>query len=161
MVEWMGIIFKISDFIKKFILFFLFSANCFAQTISSESKLLASCEGIYLYAAHLSQMQNNEGLSKNILFRASRVTTAMLFLNESGGKVKGETLEQLKNVRRSEKPLLDSDPNSVYIKAGDCDRTTQTIIAKVRNMQKIWDGKNFDTWQQMMFNQYLNSLGIK
>jgi hypothetical protein len=142
-------------------LYFLLSFNSYAHTISSESRILASCEGIYLYAAHLSHMQNNEGLTKNILYRASRVTTAMLFLNESGGKVKGETLEQLKNVRRAEKPLLDTDPNSVYLKAGDCDKTTPSIIAKARNMQKIWDGKNFDTWQQMMFNEMLTTMGIK
>jgi hypothetical protein len=93
--------------------------------------------------------------------RASRVTTAMLFLNESGGRVKGEVLEQLKGVRRAEKPLLDADPNSVFIKAGDCDKTTLSIITKARNMQKIWDGKNFDAWQQILFNQYMSALGLK
>lgn len=146
---------------KIFIFSFIFSSNTFSQTISPESRILASCEGIYLYAAHLSQMQNNEGLSKNILIRASRVTTAMLFLNESGGKVKGEVLEQLKGVRRAEKPLLDADPNSVFVKAGDCDKVTPSMISKARNMQKIWDGKNFDTWQQILFNQYMSSLGLK
>ena len=149
------------NILKILIFSFIFSSNSFSQTISTESRILASCEGIYLYAAHLSQMQNNEGLSKNILIRASRVTTAMLFLNESGGRVKGEVLEQLKGVRRAEKPLLDADPNSVFVKAGDCDKTTPSMISKARNMQKIWDGKNFDTWQQTLFNQYMSSLGLK
>ena len=150
-----------TNIVKLLLLPFLFASNCYAQTISTESRILASCEGIYIYAAQLSQMQNNEGLSKNILFRASRVTAAMLFLNESGGRVKGEILEQLKGVRRAEKPLLDADPNSVFVKAGDCDKTTPSMISKARNMQKIWDGKNFDTWQQTIFNQYMSSLGLK
>jgi len=149
------------NILKIFIFSLIFSSNSFSQTISNESRILSSCEGIYLYAAQLSQMQNNEGLSKNILMRASRVTTAMLFLNESGGRVKGEVLEQLKGVRRAEKPLLDADPNSVFIKAGDCDKTTLSIITKARNMQKIWDGKNFDAWQQILFNQYISALGLK
>ena len=146
---------------KFFTIFLFLSVNSFAQSISEDSKNLARCESVYLYAAHLAQMQNNEGLAKNILFRASRVMTANFFLNESGGRVKGEILEQIKSIRRANKPLLDADPYSVYTKAGECDKSTTSSISAARNMNKIWDGKNFDEWQQMLFNQTTTSMGLK
>jgi hypothetical protein len=139
----------------------LFSSIVFGDTISEETKNLSRCEGIYLFAAHLSQMQNNEGLAKNLLFRASNTVTANLFLNESGGKVSGDIMEQIKAVRRADKPNLDANPSSAIVRGGLCDSTTAPSISKARNMNKIWDGKDFNEWQQMAFATYLKSLGIK
>ena len=114
-----------------------------------------------MYVAHLAQMQNNEGLAKNLLYRTSGVVAAYLFLNESGGKVKGEVMEQIKSVRRSEKPSLDADPNGAILKAAECDKSARNAIAKARNMNKVWDGKSYDDWQQFLFAQYMKTMGIK
>jgi len=130
------------------------------QSISEETKLLARCETTYLYLAHLSQMKNNEGLAKNLLSRASRVTTAHLFLNEVNGAVSEEILDQIKSIRRKIKPSLDSDPESAILRASECDKSVPPVISKVRLLDKIWDNKNFDEWQQILFNGYRKSLGI-
>lgn len=111
--------------------------------------------------AHLAQMQNNEGLAKNLLYRASNTATAYLFLNESGGRVTGEIMEQIKSVRRTDKPNLDANPSNVIQRAGLCDTTTAPVISKARAMNKIWDNKDFNEWQQMVFATYLKTLGIK
>jgi hypothetical protein len=139
----------------------LFSSTVFGATISEETKNLSRCEGIYIYMAHLAQMQNNEGLAKNLLYRASNTSTAYLFLNESGGRVTGEIMEQIKTVRRTDKPNLDANPSSVIQRGGLCDTTTGPVISKVRGMNKIWESKDFNEWQQMMFATYLKSMGIR
>ena len=140
---------------------FLFSSSAFGATISEETKNLSRCEGIYIFMAHLAQMQNNEGLAKNLLLRASNTSTAYLFLNESGGRVPGAIIEQIKAVRRADKPNLDADPYGVIEKAGLCDTTTASVILKARGMNKVWDSKDFNEWQQMMFATYLKALGIR
>ena len=132
-----------------------------SQTITSDTKLLSLCEGRYLFVAHLAQINNNEGLAKNLLFRASRVTTAHLFLNERNGKVSGETMNEIKAVRRAEKSSLDAFPDRAVSLAGECDKTTPGIVASARNLGKSWNGKKFDDWQQMIFEQYMKSMGIR
>ena len=144
-----------------FIITIFFSTFAMSASISEETKNLSRCEGIYIYMAHLAQMQNNEGLAKNLLFRASNTSTAYLFLNESGGRVTGEIMEQIKAVRRADKPNLDANPSSVIQRGGLCDTTTGPVISKVRAMNKIWESKDFNEWQQMMFATYLKSMGIK
>ncbi len=144
-----------------FIVMMFFSHVAFSATISDETKNLSRCEGIYVFAAHLSQMQNNEGLAKNLLFRASNTATTYLFLNESGGMVSGEIMEQIRAVRRADKPNLDANPSSVIQRGGLCDTTTAPVISKARHMNKIWGGKDFNEWQQMTFATYLKTLGIK
>jgi hypothetical protein len=144
-----------------FIITIFFSTFAMSASISEETKNLSRCEGIYMYMAHLAQMQNNEGLAKNLLFRASNTSTAYLFLNESGGRVTGEIMEQIKTVRRADKPNLDANPSSVIQRGGLCDTTTGPVISKVRAMNKIWEGKDFNEWQQMIFATYLKSMGIR
>jgi hypothetical protein len=144
-----------------FIITIFFSTFAMSASISEETKNLSRCEGIYIYMAHLAQMQNNEGLAKNLLFRASNTSTAYLFLNESGGRVTGEIMEQIKSVRRADKPNLDANPSSVIQRGGLCDTTTGPVISKARAMNKIWESKDFNEWQQMMFATYLKSMGIR
>jgi hypothetical protein len=144
-----------------FIITIFFSTFAMSASISEETKNLSRCEGIYIYMAHLAQMQNNEGLAKNLLFRASNTSTAYLFLNESGGRVTGEIMEQIKAVRRADKPNLDANPSSVIQRGGLCDTTTGPVISKVRAMNKIWEGKDFNEWQQMIFATSLKSMGIR
>ncbi len=144
-----------------FIIAIFFSTFAQSASISEETKNLSRCEGIYIYMAHLAQMQNNEGLAKNLLFRASNTSTAYLFINESGGRVSGEIMEQIKAVRRADKPNLDANPYAVLEKAGHCDTTCGPVISKARGMNKIWEGKDFNEWQQMMFSTYVKSMGIR
>ena len=144
-----------------FIIAIFFSPFAKSALISEETKNLSRCEGIYIYMAHLAQMQNNEGLAKNLLYRASNTATAYLFLNENGGRVTGEIMEQIKTVRRADKPNLDANPSSVIQRGGLCDTTTGPVISKARGMNKIWESKDFNEWQQMMFATYLKSMGIK
>lgn len=143
------------------ILSYCISNHAFGHAISEEAKILAKCEGAYLYLAHLAQMGNNEGLAKNLLYRASRVTAAHLFLNEENGRVSEEALEQIKSERRKDRKLLDADPEIVITKGNECDKSVPAIISKTRSMNKIWDGKNFDEWQEMLFVGYRKSLGVR
>ncbi len=138
-----------------------FPPLAFSQSISGDTKLLSLCEGRYLFVAHLAQINNNEGLAKNLMLRASRVTTAHLFLNERNGKVSGETMNEIKAVRRAEKPSLDASPDRAVSLADECDKTTPRIVASARNIGKSWNGKKFDEWQQMIFEQYIRSMGIR
>lgn len=64
--------------------------------------------------------------------------TTYLFLNESGGMVSGEIMEQIRAVRRADKPNLDANPSSVIQRGGLCDTTTAPVISKARHMNKIW-----------------------
>ena len=130
--------------------------------ISEESKHLASCEGIYIFLAHLSQMQNNEGLAKNLLYRASRVYAANVFMYFSKGDVPDETLAQWKAVRRVEKPSLDANPQLAIYRASECDKTVEQSIRRIRNEnKKVWAGLSYDEFQQTIFNQSMTSMGIR
>jgi hypothetical protein len=135
--------------------------NVYAANISEETKNLSKCEGVYIYAAHLAQMNNNEGLAKNLLFRASNAVTAYLFLNEKAGRVSGEVMEQIKAARRADKPNLDANPYGVFERAGVCDSISSSLVSKARSLNKIWDGRDFNEWQQMMFTTYLKTMAIK
>jgi hypothetical protein len=132
-----------------------------AQTISEETKLLARCEGVYFYAAHLAQMSNNEGLAKNLLFRSSTVTAAHLFLNEKKGRVSGDVIRQITQTRLSDKRTLDANSDQILQRIDQCDKTAQPIIEKVRGLGKIWDNRTYDEWQHEMFQQNLRNLGIR
>jgi hypothetical protein len=134
--------------------------SCFSQ-ISSESKNLAWCEGVYIYYAQLSQMKNNEGLAKNLLYRSSRVTTANLFLNLESGKVSGDKVRQFKEVRKNLKTTFDLQPDLYFNEIAKCDSSVQSTIATVRAKNQIWDGQKFDDFQQKMMQTSLTSLGIR
>jgi hypothetical protein len=134
--------------------------SCFSQ-ISSESKNLAWCEGVYIYYAQLSQMKNNEGLAKNLLYRSSRVTTANLFLNLESGKVSGDKVRQFKEVRKNLKTTFDLQPDLHFNEIAKCDSSVQSTIASVRAKNQIWDGLKFDDFQQKMMQTSLTSLGIR
>jgi hypothetical protein len=138
----------------------LFPLSSFSQ-ISSESKNLAWCEGVYVYYAQYFQLKNNEGAAKNLLFRSSRVVAANMFLNLENGKVSGDKIGQFKETRKNMKSLLDSNPENHMTEITKCDSSVQSTIATVKSKGQIWDGQNFDMLQQSMMNKYLSMLGIK
>ena len=144
--------------IAAILLFIPFS--CFSQ-ISNESKNLAWCEGVYVYYAQLSQMNNNEGLAKNLLFRSSRVAAANLFLNLENGKVSGDKVRQFKEVRKNMKATFDMQPDLYFNEIAKCDSSVQSTIAAVRAKKQIWDGQKYDDLQQKMMQNYLSTLGIR
>jgi hypothetical protein len=133
---------------------------CSAQ-ISSDSKNLAWCEGVYIYYAQYFQLKNNEGAAKNLLFRSSRVVAANMFLNLENGKVSGEKVAQFKEARKGMKQTFDSNPESYISEVGKCDASVQSSINSVKSRNQTWDGQNFDVLQQSLFTKYLNSLGIR
>jgi hypothetical protein len=134
--------------------------SCFSQ-ISNESKNLAWCEGVYIYYAQLFQMRNNEGLAKNLLYRSSRVVTANLYMNLENGKVSGEKVRQMKDVRKNMKATFDLQPDLYINEITKCDSSVQSTIAAVRAKNLIWDGQRFDDMQQKLMQNYLSSLGIR
>ena len=129
--------------------------------ISSESKNLAWCEGVYIYYAQYFQMNNNEGAAKNLLFRSSRVVAANMFLNLENGKVSGEKIGQFKEARKNMKSMFDANPENYLSELKKCDSTVQSTIASVKSKNQTWDGQTFDMLQQNMMNKYLSSLGIR
>lgn len=146
---------------KKIVAILLFIPLHAISQISGESKNLAWCEGVYVYYAQLSQMKNNEGLAKNLLFRSSRVATANLFLNLEDGKVSGDKVRQFKEVRKNMKITFDLQPDLYFNEIAKCDSSVQSTISAVRAKNQIWDGQKFDDLQQKMMQTYLTSLGIR
>ena len=141
-------------------LFLLLPLSAFSQ-IASGSKDLAWCEGVYLYYAHYSQLSNNEGAAKNLLYRASRVTTANLFLNLENGKVAGEKIRQFKEVTKNQKAMLDSNPIKHSEGITECDSIVAKYIAIERAKNKTFDGQSFDAFQQLIFEKLLSTMGVR
>ena len=135
-------------------------ASAASDATLDESRQLGYCEGVYIYAAQLLQIQNNSGAAVNALSRASRVVTANFFLNRQGDVIPGERLEEIKAARRTVKPRLDSNPELVVSETTMCDKTTQPLIR--RAMQKggsLW-GKNYVELNQSLLTQYKKQLGL-
>lgn len=128
--------------------------------ISSDSKVLSWCEGVYIYYAHVNQIRNNEGAAKNLLFRASRVVTANMFMNLDGQTVSGDKLAQFKAVRRGMKERFDKDPNFYSGEVDSCDKKVAPIISNIQGDKKRWRGVSFLEFQQKMLESYLRSFGI-
>lgn len=146
---------------KKFIaIFLLLPLSAFSQ-IASGSKDLAWCEGVYLYYAHYSQISNNEGAAKNLLYRSSRVTTANLFLNLENGEVSGDKVRQFKEVKKDQKSMFDSNPKKYAETIAECDAIVPKHIANARSMNQKFDGKSFDALQQIVFDRLLSTMGIR
>lgn len=146
---------------KNFItILLLLPLTAFSQ-ITSGSKDLAWCEGVYLYYAHYSQMANNEGAAKNLLYRASRVTTANLFLNLENGVVTGDKIRQFKEVKKNQKAMFDSNLDKYFTGIFECDSIVSKYIAIERAKNQTFDGKSFDVVQQFMFDKLLSTMGIR
>ena len=132
-----------------------------AAAISKESENLAWCEGVYLYYAQGMQIRNNEGAAKNLLFRASRVTTANMFMNLKDGVVSGDVIGQWKAARSILKAKFDADPDKWMAELNKCDTSTKSVIQSIRDRRIIFDKKTFDEFQGGIFATYRNSLGIQ
>ena len=146
-----------------FCIFLTFSLtnSAIATAISKDSENLAWCEGVYLYYAQGMQIRNNEGAAKNLLFRASRVTTANMFMNLKDGVVSGDVIGQWKAARSRLKAKFDADPDKWMAELNKCDTSTKSVIQSIRDRRIIFDKKTFDEFQGGIFATYRNSLGIQ
>lgn len=131
-----------------------------ANAITTESKQLAYCEGVYLYTAQLLQMINNNGAAVNFLSRASKVTTANFFLNKQGDKVTGDRIAEMKSARRGIKERFDSDPELAFKESNECDIITKPIISRAAKQGGTLWGKDFVELNQSTLEQYKSNLGL-
>jgi len=146
---------------KKFIAILLLLPLLAFSQIASGSKDLVWCEGVYLYYAHYSQIANNEGAAKNLLYRASRVTTANLFLNMENGVVSGDKIGQFKEIKKNQKTMFDSNPDKYITGIFECDSIVEKYIAIERAKNQIFAGMSFDATQQLAFEKMLSTMGIR
>jgi hypothetical protein len=129
-----------------------------APVIPDKIKTLGKCERVYIMMGHLSQMQNNVGMAKNMFYRASRVTSAWAFLSEKYGRVPGAVMEQVSGFQRTEKPYLDADYNYLVQRTLECDSTTQALVTEARERSNTVEGRSFDDWQKEIFAEYTSAL---
>ena len=131
-----------------------------AITVNNDSKILARCEMVYLYNSHLAIMQNNEGLAKNMLFRASSVVAANMMLSENDGNVSGEILAVWRKIGFNIKSRLDYKQTTVSKELLLCDRPVERIIREVIYLDKTLWGYNFDELHQLFYDKLRLKLGI-
>ena len=131
-----------------------------AQELSTESQLLARCQGIYSYGAHLAQMQNNNGLATNLVLRAARVTTANFMLIEENGVIGGKLIRQIEQIISTNKSRLDSLELNIMSELDTCDRQTQSIVSRVVKLRKKLWGLDFWSIQQGMFDKTREVMGL-
>lgn len=122
--------------------------------LTNNQKILSKCEAVYVYSAHLTQMQNNTGLATNLLFRAARSTTALFMISEVNGVIKGSVIDQFKQIGRLSKKRLDNRETQIMDELSVCDSRALPIAIDVeRTREKLW-GYTFQELQ----NQFLQKL---
>ena len=128
--------------------------------LSKNSITLSRCELIYFYAAQTAQMNNNEGLGKNFLFRASVVTTTNLFINLEGGSVSGRKVKEIVRIRQDTRRQLTGDPVQLISRVNSCDKEALPLAKSEQQRQRVWDGKKFHEVQEYTLNQMIRTLGM-
>jgi len=132
-----------------------------AVQVTDENKKLGFCEFVYFYSAQSAQMQNNEGLAKSYLRRASMLTVANFMLMEQDGVISNEKIKATRAESLLIKPKFDINAKLVLSELAKCDSNSLPIASKIRDSnKKLWN-KNYDELQQELFNQNLLTLGIK
>tara|TARA_B100000780_G_scaffold234730_1_gene175170 strand:- start:250 stop:711 length:462 start_codon:yes stop_codon:yes gene_type:complete len=140
------------------VLFFTTTQLAFA--LSNDQKLLSKCEAVYMYSAHLAQMQNNNGLATNLLFRAARSTTALFMISEVNGVIKGSVIDQFKRIGRISKGSLDSGETEVMKELSECDLRALPIAIDVeRTRKKLW-GYTFQELQNQALQKLKQTIGL-
>lgn len=138
------------------------STSAVADVLTPEARKLAHCEGVYIYAAQMAQLLNNNGAALNFLSRASRATTANFFLNRRGDGVPGETIRAIKASRAGLRERLDSNQTLLSVESTECDRAIPPIFSVVANYTKGENlgGKSFVEFNQYILDQYKKGLGL-
>ncbi len=141
--------------------FFLAPQNVQAYELTQDIRTLAKCESVYLYAAHLAQMQNNEGLARNILFRAARTSVSVFMLGEVAGNVSGDALAELRAIHSATKSELDNQTTDIMTELTACDTIAQPITSAVERMRKTLWGMDFQDLHLQVLNKFMQTLGLQ
>jgi hypothetical protein len=142
------------------VVFTFFSLAAHAEQLTSEVRTLAKCEGVYMYAAHLAQMQNNEGLTRNILFRAARTSVAVFMLSEKSGVISGKLIAQFADIHKITKGALDAQKLDVSTELKFCDKNALPITNSVERSHKILWGLDFQGLHLQVLKKFMQILGL-
>jgi len=132
--------------------------NAFA--LSDDQRLLAKCEAVYAYSAHLAQMQNNIGLATNLMFRAARSTTSLFMISEINGVVKGSIIDQFKQVGRLSKKRLDNRETQIMDELSVCDSRALPLTNTIEQLRKKLWGYTFQELQSEFLQKMKQTIGL-
>lgn len=128
---------------------------------TKESNILARCNGIYNYVAHTAQMQNNEGLAKNLLFRSSRTVTSLFMITAVDGVIKGERIEEFRSIQQRYKSNLDAGRLNLNYELRRCDQEALPITNRTEQAGGMLWGLTFQELQEQLFAKARRMMGIQ
>ena len=131
-----------------------------ALALSDNQRLLAKCEAVYTYSAHLAQMQNNIGLATNLMFRAARSTTSLFMISEINGVVKGSIIDQFKQVGRLSKKRLDNRETQITDELSVCDSRALPLTNTIEQLRKKLWGYTFQELQSQFLQKMKQTIGL-
>ena len=131
-----------------------------ALALSDNQRLLAKCEAVYAYSAHLAQMQNNIGLATNLMFRAARSTTSLFMISEINGVVKGSIIDQFKQVGRLSKKRLDNRETQIMDELSVCDSRALPLTNTIEQLRKKLWGYTFQELQSEFLQKMKQTIGL-
>ena len=134
--------------------------HAWGKGLSEAEKILANCESVYTYGAHVAQMQNNNGLAVNLLFRTARTTTSLFMISEVNGKVSGKKIKQFKQIHAKIKSKLDNQRTTILQEISACDINALPITNQVENKQKILWGRSFQEIQEQFLGKLKLTIGL-
>lgn len=131
-----------------------------ALALSDNQRLLAKCEAVYAYSAHLAQMQNNIGLATNLMLRAARSTTSLFMISEINGVVKGSVIDQFKQVGRLSKKRLDNRETQIMDELSVCDSRALPLTNTIEQLRKNLWGYTFQELQSQFLQKGKQTIGL-
>ena len=131
-----------------------------ALALSDDQRLLAKCEAVYTYSAHLAQMQNNIGLTTNLMFRAARSTTSLFMISELDGVVKESVIDQFKQVGRFSKKRLDNRETQIMDELSFCDSRALPLTNTIEQLRKKLWGYTFQELQSQFLQKMKQTIGL-
>ena len=140
--------------------FLLLTTTQNALALNDNQRLLAKCEAVYTYSAHLAQMQNNIGLATNFMFRAARSTTSLFMISEIDGVVKRSAIAQFKQVGRLSKERLDKRETQVMDELSVCDRRALPLTNTIEQLRKKLWGYTFQELQNQFLQKFKQTAGL-
>jgi hypothetical protein len=140
--------------------FLFFSTAQSTLALTNDQRLLAKCEAVYAYSAHLAQIQNNIGLATNLMFRAARTTTSLFMVSEINGVIKGSVIDQFKEVGRLSKKRLDNRETEIMDELSVCDSRALPLANNIEQLRKkLWD-YTFQELQSQFFQKMKQTIGL-
>ena len=128
--------------------------------LTNNQKILSKCEAVYTYSAHLAQMQDNIGLTTNLLFRAARSTTSLFMISEIDGVIKGSVIDQFKQVGRLSKKRLDNRETQIMDELLFCDSRALPLTNTIEQLRKKLWGYTFQELQSQFLKKLKQTMGL-